>query len=173
MYAGATVVMLGLLASRGLYGRDEQRADHTTVDDLPAIFNAVTTGAFLFFAVLVLAGASSPEIAAAGWASLSSRFRYTLHRPDNRPKAAEYVQNTVIVGGGEMAQLMARKLLSHPEYGLRLVGLIDDNPRPLDDDVDEVPVLGGPADTGESSATTRSSARSSLSPAAAMTTSSS
>jgi exopolysaccharide biosynthesis polyprenyl glycosylphosphotransferase len=148
VYAGVTVVMLGLLASRGLYGRDEARADHTTVDDLPAIFNAVTTGAFLFLAVLVLAGASSPEIAVAAWgvalftipASRSTARIIARRRPD-------YVQNTVIVGGGWIGQLMARKLLTHPEYGLRLVGLIDDHPRPLDSDVDEVRVLGGPADT--------------------------
>jgi undecaprenyl-phosphate galactose phosphotransferase len=59
----------------------------------------------------------------------------------------EYLQNTVIIGFGDIGQLMARKLLTHPEYGLRLVGVIDDNPLPLRHDVQGVSVLGGPADT--------------------------
>jgi exopolysaccharide biosynthesis polyprenyl glycosylphosphotransferase len=147
-FAGAAVVMLGLLASRGLYGRDETRADHTTIDDLPAIFNAVTTWAFLFLAVLVLAGASSPEVAVIGWGTALIAipgFRagarvIARRRPD-------YVQNTVVVGGGWIGQLMARKVINHPEYGLRLVGLIDDDPRPLEEGMDKVPVLGGPAET--------------------------
>ncbi|HYH57820.1 MAG TPA: exopolysaccharide biosynthesis polyprenyl glycosylphosphotransferase [Thermoleophilaceae bacterium] len=147
-YLGAAAMMLVLLASRDLYGRDETRADHTTIDDLPAIFNAVTAGAFISLAVLVLTGAASPELAIAAWAialvtiplARSGARVIARRRPD-------YVQNTVIIGGGVIGQLMARKLLTHPEYGMRLVGLIDDDPRPLDDDLDRVPVLGGPAQT--------------------------
>jgi exopolysaccharide biosynthesis polyprenyl glycosylphosphotransferase len=148
VYVGAAVAMLGLFASRDLYGRDETRADHTTVDDLPAICNAITTGAFLSLALLVLSGASSPEVAIVAWgvalvtipAVRTAATIIARRRPD-------YVQKTVVVGGGSIGQLMARKLLDHPEYGLRLVGLIDDHPMPLEGDVERVPVLGGPADT--------------------------
>jgi hypothetical protein len=33
------------------------------------------------------------------------------------------------VGAGDVGQLAARKLQHHPEYGLRLEGLVDDRPR--------------------------------------------
>ncbi len=37
-------------------------------------------------------------------------------------------QNTVIVGAGDVGQLIARKLQQHPEYAIRLVGFVDDSP---------------------------------------------
>ena len=33
-----------------------------------------------------------------------------------------------MVGGGHVGQLIARKYLLHPEYGIRLVGVVDDQP---------------------------------------------
>ena len=36
-----------------------------------------------------------------------------------------YVQNTIIVGAGDVGQLVAKKLRQHPEYGLNLVGFVD------------------------------------------------
>ena len=38
------------------------------------------------------------------------------------------MQNAVVVGGGHVGQLIARKYLLHPEYGIRLVGVVDDQP---------------------------------------------
>jgi saccharopine dehydrogenase-like NADP-dependent oxidoreductase len=32
----------------------------------------------------------------------------------------------VVVGAGDIGQLVARKLLQHPEYGINLVGFVDD-----------------------------------------------
>jgi exopolysaccharide biosynthesis polyprenyl glycosylphosphotransferase len=148
LYVAAGLGVLVLLAAHGLYGRDEFRADHTTVDDLPAILNAVTQAGFLALMLLVLTGAPTRGLAIAGWAALlvcvptfRAAGRILARR---RP---EYVQNTIVVGGGAVGQLMARKLLTHPEYGLRLVGIVDDNPLPLADDVDEVRVLGGATET--------------------------
>jgi exopolysaccharide biosynthesis polyprenyl glycosylphosphotransferase len=145
VYLAAGLLVLTLLTAHGLYGRDEFRADHTTTDDLPAIFNAVTIASFLSLAALIAAGVSALELPIVAWAmmlvalpALRGAGRMVARR---RP---EYVQNTIIVGGGEIGQLMARKLLTHPEYGLKLVGLVDDDPRPLSDDVEAVRVLGGP-----------------------------
>ena len=39
-----------------------------------------------------------------------------------------YVQNTLIVGAGDVGQLVGRKLLQHPEYGINLVGFVDAEP---------------------------------------------
>ncbi len=55
-----------------------------------------------------------------------------------------YVQNTVILGCGRIGQLIASKLLKHPEYGLRLVGFVDDAPLARRDDVEHVNLLGPP-----------------------------
>src|SRR5205823_2954276 len=53
-----------------------------------------------------------------------------------------YAQRAVIVGAGEVAQLVARKLQRHPEYGIRLVGFVDSPPKQWRPDVAQVPVLG-------------------------------
>ena len=41
-----------------------------------------------------------------------------------------YLQNTIIIGAGHIGQLVARKLLQHPEYRINLVGFVDAHPRP-------------------------------------------
>ena len=53
-----------------------------------------------------------------------------------------FLQNTVIVGAGDIGQLVARKFLQHAEYGINLVGFVDANPRELRSDLGELPVLG-------------------------------
>ena len=40
-------------------------------------------------------------------------------------RSASYVQNTVIVGTGRIAERIARKIQQHPEYGLQFVGYVD------------------------------------------------
>ena len=60
-------------------------------------------------------------------------------------RAHAYQQNTVIVGAGEVGQLIARKLLKHPEYGLNVVGFIDRDPKTRRADLPEhLAILGGP-----------------------------
>jgi exopolysaccharide biosynthesis polyprenyl glycosylphosphotransferase len=54
-------------------------------------------------------------------------------------------QRALLLGAGAVAGGLARKLLDHPEYGLRPVGLLDDEPL-LCLDERPVPLLGGYAD---------------------------
>jgi exopolysaccharide biosynthesis polyprenyl glycosylphosphotransferase len=58
-------------------------------------------------------------------------------------RAPGYTQKTVVVGAGEVGQLIARKFRQHPEYGIDVVGFADDDPLPRASDLAEVPVLGG------------------------------
>ena len=51
------------------------------------------------------------------------------------------VQTALIVGAGDVGQLVARKLLRHPEYGIKLAGIVDAPPKRWRADV-AVPVLG-------------------------------
>jgi exopolysaccharide biosynthesis polyprenyl glycosylphosphotransferase len=57
-----------------------------------------------------------------------------------------YTQNALIVGGGKVGQQLALKLMNHREYGIRLVGFVDDRPAELDEELaTRLPVLlGGP-----------------------------
>jgi exopolysaccharide biosynthesis polyprenyl glycosylphosphotransferase len=56
----------------------------------------------------------------------------------------EYLQNTVIVGAGDVGQAIARKFLQHPESGINIVGFVDEEPKDLLDDLGHVALLGAP-----------------------------
>jgi exopolysaccharide biosynthesis polyprenyl glycosylphosphotransferase len=57
-----------------------------------------------------------------------------------------YLQNTIIVGAGDVGQLLARKYLAHPEYGINLVGFVDAHPKMLGPGLDHLAVLGTVSD---------------------------
>jgi len=61
-------------------------------------------------------------------------------------RRGDYLQRTVIVGAGEVGQLVARKLMQHPESGLRVFGFVDASPRPIRPELAHLPVLGPPRD---------------------------
>jgi exopolysaccharide biosynthesis polyprenyl glycosylphosphotransferase len=61
----------------------------------------------------------------------------------------EYVLRTVIVGAGSIGQLLGRKLLQHPEYGIELVGFVDAAPKPLRPEVETIPNLGSADELAE------------------------
>jgi exopolysaccharide biosynthesis polyprenyl glycosylphosphotransferase len=50
----------------------------------------------------------------------------------------------VIVGAGDVGQLVARKLLHHREYGINLVGFIDVEPKERRGDLEHLTLLGAP-----------------------------
>ena len=112
----------------GLYDRDEERTDHSTVDDVVGVFHLVTVGAWLFFAGTWLTGLAEPNLPklmafwalAIGFVTVGRALARALCR-----RSASYRQNTVIVGAGRVGRLVARKLRQHPEYGMNLVGFVD------------------------------------------------
>src|SRR5207342_3144226 len=59
---------------------------------------------------------------------------------------SSYRQNTLVVGAGDIGQLVARKLLQHPEYGISLVGFVDEEPKERHEGLESLPILGVPAD---------------------------
>jgi exopolysaccharide biosynthesis polyprenyl glycosylphosphotransferase len=115
----------------GLYDRDEERTDHSTTDDIVGVFHLVTVGAWILFAGAWLTHLTYPNLTktAVFWA-LAILF-ITGGRAIGRGivrRSSSYLQNAVVVGGGHVGQLIARKYLLHPEYGIRLVGVVDDQP---------------------------------------------
>jgi exopolysaccharide biosynthesis polyprenyl glycosylphosphotransferase len=59
-------------------------------------------------------------------------------------RRAWFVQNAVIVGAGEVGQLVASKILQRPSFGINLVGFVDAAPRPAADGLEHVARLGPP-----------------------------
>ena len=131
----------------GLYGRDGQRADHSTVDDFAGIFAVITTGTWLFSALAWLTHIVKPNpprmvafwLMAIGFVIIGRATARAVAR-----RNPMFTQNAVIVGAGDVGQLIARKLSHHPEYAIRLVGFVDREPAERRPEVADTPVLGPP-----------------------------
>ncbi len=133
--AAAFVVVLPLWVVvaqlAGLYGADQQRIDHSTLDELVAVAVLVTVAAWLLF---VAAHASGRETDTAGrlvvfW--LAALVSVTAGRGLARAalrRTTALRQRALILGCDETAQLVARKLGRHKEYGVDVIGFVDDGP---------------------------------------------
>ena len=142
-------VVLGKLYN--LYDGDEARTNPTIVDDFAAVFNAATIGAFVMLSTGIIVGNPiDAEELVVFWAIsvtaiASSRFiaRGVMRR------TTTYRQQAIILGAGDVGQLIARKILQHPEYGIDLVGFVDSNPRDARPDLGDLTILGETNDLAE------------------------
>jgi exopolysaccharide biosynthesis polyprenyl glycosylphosphotransferase len=130
----------------GLYERDDARADHSTIDESLAVVALITAGIWVVFLLSWGTRVVAPEldrlVSLWGFALvLVLTFRGIARHVVRRLPV--YVQNGLVVGAGHVGQLIARKVQHHPEYGIRLVGFVDENPRSLRADILDLPVLGG------------------------------
>jgi len=135
-----------------LYDFDEERTHHPTTDDLVGVFHLVTIGTWLMYAGVTVTGLAHPSVANAGLLWASAIVFVTLARAVARDIARRsplYLQNTVILGAGDVGQRVARKLLRHPEYGLHVVGFVDADPKPRHDDLAGLELIGTPTDLPE------------------------
>ena len=129
----------------GLYRHDDGRIGHSTVDDLFGVVQLVTLGAWLFFIGCWTTGISNPRPDKLVCFWLLAILFVTASRALARSiclRSAAYMQNAVIVGGGDVGQLVARKLQQHGEYRIRLVGIVDDEPRERRADLNDFELLG-------------------------------
>jgi exopolysaccharide biosynthesis polyprenyl glycosylphosphotransferase len=132
-----------------LYDQDEERTHHATSDDIVGVFHLVTIGTWVMYLGITALRLAHPALgkAAVFWGSAIAAI--TLARTIARAmcrRSPLYMQNTLILGAGDIGQRVARKLIRHPEYGLNLVGFVDSNPKPRHTDLPELPVLGLAAD---------------------------
>jgi exopolysaccharide biosynthesis polyprenyl glycosylphosphotransferase len=129
----------------GLYERDEERTDHSTTDDFTGVFHMITvcTGIFAFGLYLTNVAHPSPGKLATFWAAavLLVACGRALARGYCR-RHVSYQQNTIVVGAGDVGQLIGKKILKHPEYGLNLVGFVDDAPKERREDLEHLTLLG-------------------------------
>jgi exopolysaccharide biosynthesis polyprenyl glycosylphosphotransferase len=129
----------------GLYDHDEERTDHTTVDDLVGVFHMVTVGTWLFFAGSWVTHLADPDLTKVAMFWVLAIVFVTIARASARAVARRrvtYLQNTIIIGAGEVGQLVAKKLLKHPEYGINLVGFVDGQPKERREDLGNLSLLG-------------------------------
>jgi exopolysaccharide biosynthesis polyprenyl glycosylphosphotransferase len=128
-----------------LYDHDDERTDHTTLEDLVGVFHLVTVGTWIVVGGGWLLGLADPKIGKllTFWIlaiALVTGFRGVARAMCRRHLA--FLQNTLIVGAGDIGQLVARKFLQHQEYGINVVGFVDANPREIRSDLGDLPVLG-------------------------------
>src|SRR3954454_19688709 len=142
MFALLGIVLL-LFQVGGLY---RPRLSLSVLDDAPAIIGrALAAGA----AAMVLGGlddgvAGTARLATAavfgGFSLVTRVVAYGAIRLARRRGALQ--QSTLLLGAGTLAGSLAGNLVDHPEYGLRPVGMLDDEPL-LREDQRAVPLLGG------------------------------
>ena len=133
----------------GLYDRDEDRADNTTADDLLGVLHVLTVGTWLVFAFVSLTHYASPQASKFFMFWGLALVFVTLSRVAARAycrRQPAYLQNALIVGAGEVGQLVAAKFLNHPEFGINVAGFVDSTPKEPRDDIAHIPILGSVED---------------------------
>jgi exopolysaccharide biosynthesis polyprenyl glycosylphosphotransferase len=129
----------------GFYESERIGVGRSTADDLPALILLSSLMAWLGVLTLNAIGLAHPRlrVAAAFWilAILFMIATRTIARTVARGLTG-YCEPTLIIGAGRVGARIASKLTSRPEYGLKLVGFLDDDP--LESATDGVaPFLGG------------------------------
>ena len=142
----ATLPLWAIVANTyGLYEGDDERADHSTADELLGVLHLVTIGTFLVMFAGWVTGAIHPTPPKLFTFWLLAIFGVTAARAGCRSlvrRLPGYVQRTLVVGAGDVGQRIAKKILQHPEYGIELVGFVDDQPKERRPDLGELTILG-------------------------------
>ena len=129
----ATIPLWVLLARvHGLYDRDEERTDHSTVDDVVGVVQVVTLGTWSFLVLTHLVGLPYPNLGRLVIFWFLAIVLVPILRAGSRAigrRQSAYIQNVIIVGSGYVARLLAEKIEKHAEYGLRVVGFVDRDSR--------------------------------------------
>ncbi|HEY7255330.1 MAG TPA: sugar transferase [Solirubrobacterales bacterium] len=129
----------------GLYDKDHRRIRHSTLDELPSLISASALGTIAIDGLLALSpvgplSAASAIIVGVGALAGSFAARATLRFLWRRLTGDS---PGLMIGPPEAADLVARRLSTHPEARLRLVGYLAPADAPP---AKELPRLGSVAD---------------------------
>jgi exopolysaccharide biosynthesis polyprenyl glycosylphosphotransferase len=138
-----------VLKLHGLYDNDHRRIRHSTLDELPALISASALGTLALDGLLALspAGPLSPLSAILvglgaliGSFTLRAVLRFAWHRLTG-------VATGVVVGPAGAARMVARRVATHPEARLRLIGYLSPSDAAEgDDNSGDLPRLGSIGD---------------------------
>jgi exopolysaccharide biosynthesis polyprenyl glycosylphosphotransferase len=122
-------VWLGTLAAYGLYNRDIKRISHSTLDDLPWILHAVLVLClltWLYYHVLPVSKITFADVLVLGTSAAASML---LLRTITRRLATLVLgpERVLFIGGGNRVDVLARKMVARPEYGLEPVAVVDED----------------------------------------------
>jgi exopolysaccharide biosynthesis polyprenyl glycosylphosphotransferase len=132
----------------GLYDNDHRRIRHSTLDELPSLVSASVLGTLVLDGLLALspAGPLSPLSAIAVGSgtllasiALRGTLRFLWHHLTE-------VAAGIVVGPAALVDVVARRVSTHPETRLRLVGYLSAE---KDEAATELPRLGSLADISE------------------------
>jgi exopolysaccharide biosynthesis polyprenyl glycosylphosphotransferase len=144
-FAAFALFVIVAFAARGMY-RPRLRAD--LLEDLRGVVVATSVAAMAVLALRALL-ADSADLAAQvirPWAFAAvyvAAGRVALHWSQTQARRhGEALRPTVIIGAGRIGRLVAKRLLEHPELGLRPVGFLDKEPMDAEDGAAVLPVLG-------------------------------
>lgn len=144
LIAFGTVWLLAALVF-GLYDR-KSRLDRSALDELGTILHVTTLTVWLVCLGAAQFGASSFGVVELATFGLVGVPTIALGRSGANAflrREGAGSQRVVIVGAGDIGQLLGRKLLQHPERGVELVGFVDTAPKERRRELREVPSLGG------------------------------
>jgi exopolysaccharide biosynthesis polyprenyl glycosylphosphotransferase len=126
----------------GLYDRDTKRISHGTVDDLPWIFHGVLLGSLLLLGCFRLTPQGSFDLSDLAMFGVAAVVCIAVLRALARQVAVSMLgpERVLLIGEGPQIETLARKLSSHFEYGVELVGMVSRSPE--FEVVQPLPVLG-------------------------------
>jgi exopolysaccharide biosynthesis polyprenyl glycosylphosphotransferase len=139
-------LVIGISAMRGMYG---SRLHYELLEDLRVVLVATSLAAMVVLSMRELLSAPADLSAQVirMWAfalAYVAAGRVALHWSRALSyRHGESVRPTLIIGAGKVGRLTAKRLLAHPELGLRPIGFLDKDPiAAAEDDSLPVPVLG-------------------------------
>lgn len=135
-----------VLKLHGLYDNDHRRIRHSTLDELPILVSACALATLALDGLLALSPAGALAASSAivvGVASLIGTFvlralvRFIWQRTAG-------VATGIVIGPSGVAEMIARRVATHPEARLRLVGFLTADESAAD--AEDLPRLGSIAD---------------------------
>jgi exopolysaccharide biosynthesis polyprenyl glycosylphosphotransferase len=138
-------LVLCISATRGMYGN---RLNYELLEEIRVVLVATSLAGMAVLSARELISAP-PDLSAQvirTWAFASAYLaagRVALHWSRAQSyRHGESVRPTLIIGAGKVGRLAAKRLLAHPELGLKPIGFLDKDPLAAEDDSLPLPVLG-------------------------------
>jgi exopolysaccharide biosynthesis polyprenyl glycosylphosphotransferase len=143
------LVIFPLLVLVGLYGRSmyDWHIRLQALDDVRVVLVTTALAGMTVLSLRVITGGAGDDLSAQTlrlWAFAAfyvAAGRVAIHWSQVRARThGDTAKPTLVVGAGRVGRLTAKRLLEHPEFGLKPVGFLDKEPRR--DPAAILPVLG-------------------------------